>query len=277
MPATRIVIKGYAMRMTIVFLLAAITLAGCDNNQNSEQPDENSSAGQQDSHTSGQTGELVRILHNLEKTDEQCQKDGCPRVELQWITFENQPALNKAITTQLAGMLVQNEGSSPHDGTIEGLADAFLADASDMAMASEQGWELTASIRRQNRRGDLLTLRMDSYEYTGGAHGLPNVQYFHWDLARQQKLTLADLLEPGQQATFWKLARSRHEQWLDQEKLDQAFRDSWPFDRTDNVYFDKDGLVLHYNVYHIAPYAMGQPTLTIPYEQLDGIVRGKYL
>ena len=35
--------------------------------------------------------------------------------------------------------------------------------------------------------------------------------------------------------------------------------------------------MLHYNVYHIAPYAMGQPTLTIPYEQLDGIVREKYL
>ena len=146
-----------------------------------------------------------------------------------------------------------------------------------MAMASKQGWELNATIKRQTRRGDLLTLRMDRYEYTGGAHGQPGVQYFHWDLARQQKLTLADLLEPGKKQAFWELARHQHQQWLDKEELDQAFRDSWPFDPTDNVYFGKSGLVLHYNVYHIAPYAMGQPELTIPYEKLDGIVRGKYL
>lgn len=267
------------MRMTFVFLLAAALLAGCDNNDQDADPPGamQDAAGQQTGNAQGNSNELVRILHTLEKTDAQCQDDGCPRVELEWITFENQPVLNEAITTQLATMLVQNQGSTPHDGTIEGLVDSFLADASDMAMASRQGWELNATIKRQSRRGDLLTLRMDSYEYTGGAHGQPSVQYFHWDLARQQKLTLDDLLEPGQQQAFWELARRQHQQWLDEEKLDQAFRDSWPFDRTDNVYFGKDGLVLHYNVYHIAPYAMGQPTLTIPYEQLDGIVRGKYL
>lgn len=266
------------MRMTFVLLLAAALLAGCDNNQDNDPSGaKQDAADQQTGNAQENAGELVRILHTLEKTDEQCQGDGCPRVELEWITFENQPTLNQAITTQLAGMLVQNQGNSPHDGTIEGLVDAFLADASDMAMASRQGWELNATIKRQSRRGDLLTLRMDSYEYTGGAHGQPGVQYFHWDLARQQKLTLDDLLEPGQQQAFWELASSQHQQWLDEEKLDQAFRDSWPFDRTDNAYFGKDGLVLHYNVYHIAPYAMGQPMLTIPYEKLDGVVRDKYL
>lgn len=267
------------MRIRFLFLLAAAMLAGCDNNtQDSDSPDAKAgTTSQQSDNVPGNTGELIRILHTLKKTDEQCQGDGCPRVELEWITFENQPTLNDAITTQLAGMLVQNQGSSPHDGTIEGLVDAFLADASDMAMASRQGWELNATIKRQGRRGDLLTLRLDSYEYTGGAHGQPGVQYFHWDLARQQELGLDDLLEPGRQEAFWELARSRHQQWLDEENLDQAFRDSWPFDRTDNAYFSKNGLVLHYNVYHIAPYAMGQPELTIPYEKLDGIVRGKYL
>lgn len=267
------------MRMTFVFLLAAALLAGCDNNDQNTGPSDakQGPSSQQSGNGKGNTGELVRILHTLEKTDAQCQDDGCPRVQLEWLTFENQPVLNQAITTQLAAMLVQNQGNTPHDGTIESLVDAFLADASDMAMASRQGWELNATIKRQTRRGDLLTLRMDSYEYTGGAHGQPGVQYFHWDLARQQKLTLNDLLEPGKQLAFWELARSQHQKWLDEENMDKAFRDSWPFDRTDNVYFGKDGLVLHYNVYHIAPYAMGQPTLTIPYEQLGGIVREKYL
>ena len=107
------------MRMTFVFLLAAALLAGCDNNNQDTDP---SAAKQGTADAQGHTGELVRILHTLEKTDEQCQGDGCPKVNLAWITFENQPTLNEAITTQLAGMLVQNQGSTPHDGTIESLS-----------------------------------------------------------------------------------------------------------------------------------------------------------
>ena len=72
-------------------------------------------------------------------------------------------------------------------------------------------------------------------------------------------------------------ARARYHPGLNKENLDQAFRDSWPFDKTDNVFFTDKGLVLQYNVYHIAPYAMGQPTLTIPYSDLDGILRAPYL
>ena len=119
--------------------------------------------------------------------------------------------------------------------------------------------------------------QLETYEYTGGAHGLPSVQYFHWDLAKQQSVKLGDLLVPGQQSAFWEKAREQHTAWLDEENLDQTFRDSWPFDKTDNVFFNDKGMVLQYNVYHIAPYAMGQPTLTIPYAELEGIVRGQYL
>ncbi|MEE2869056.1 MAG: RsiV family protein, partial [Pseudomonadota bacterium] len=77
--------------------------------------------------------------------------------------------------------------------------------------------------------------------------------------------------------TFWALARDAHTQWLDQQKLDQNFRDSWPFDQTDQAYFSEQGLVLLYNVYHIAPYAMGQPELTLRYDALEGVIRDTYL
>ena len=267
------------MRMTFLLLLATALLAGCDDPDAPAKPADNPpTTNKSDAAQTGAAPEtLVRIVHTLNKTDEQCDADGCPKVDLQWLTFENQPALNDAITQNLAAMLIQDEGNATHDGTIEGLADAFLQDASDMAMASEQGWELNATVKKQGRRGDLVTLSMETYEYTGGAHGLPSVQYFHWDLAKQQSVKLGDLLVPGQQSAFWEKAREQHTAWLDEENLDQAFRDSWPFDKTDNVFFSDEGMVLQYNVYHIAPYAMGQPTLTIPYAELEGIVRGQYL
>jgi hypothetical protein len=271
------------MRITLILLIASALLAGCEDSNAPAKPtakstDSAAAIKNPAANPKGATPQtLVRNVHALEKTDEQCDADGCPKVDLQWLTFENQAELNDSITQHLAAMLIHNEDNPSHDVRIEDLADAFLQDASDMAMASRQGWELTATVKKQGRRGDVITLSMETYEYTGGAHGLPSVQYFHWDLAKQQSVKLNDMLVPGQQAAFWEKAREQHTAWLNKENLDQAFRDSWPFDKTDNVFFTDKGLVLQYNVYHIAPYAMGQPTLTIPYSDLDGILRAPYL
>ena len=262
------------MRMTIVFLLGVILLAGCDSNNDPSPTATGDTASP--STAANSPGQLVRVLHNLDRTVPQCDGEHCARVSIEWITFEDQPELNQAIENRLAAVLVQQEGNATHDGTIEGLAEAFLADAADMAMGS-QGWSLSARLSKESRRGDLLTLRIESHEYTGGAHGNPAVTFFHWDLARQQRLALDDLIVPGQQDTFWALARDAHTQWLDQQKLDQNFRDSWPFDQTDQAYFSEQGLVLLYNVYHIAPYAMGQPELTLRYDALEGVIRDTYL
>jgi hypothetical protein len=262
-----------------MLLLATVLLAACEDPDVPAKPTESSAPTDKPATskkaTTPQT--LEGVVHTLEKTDEQCDADGCPKVNLQWLTFKSQTELNDAITQHLASMLIQDEDNATHNVTIESLADAFLQDASDMAMASKQSWELSATVEKQGRRGDLVTLSMETYEYTGGAHGMPSVQYFHWDLAKQQKVALNDLLVPGQQSAFWEKARQQHSVWLDKKSLDQAFRDSWPFDKTDDVFFTDKGLVLQYNVYHIAPYAMGQPTLTIPYADLEGILRGAYL
>lgn len=262
------------MRITMALLLSILLLAGCDNAQ---EPGDNQAEIAPRNTSAPHPHNPVRIRIELKKSAAQCDGDGCPQVRIAWLNYEEQPVLNKAIETRLASMLVRMEGDAVHDGSIEGLADAFLADATDIAMAPEQGWELRATVKQQRCENGLLTLSMESYEYTGGAHGQPNVGYFHWDLDRQQWLTLEDLLVPAENDTFWALAKQAHEDWLNQQELDDTFRESWPFEKTDDVYFNGKGLVLQYNVYHIAPYAMGQPKLVLPYDALKGIVREKYL
>ena len=262
------------MRMTMALLLGFLLLSGCDN---TKEPGTNQADNDANRTPATPIHKPTRIRIELKKSAPQCEGDGCPHVHIAWLNYEKQPVLNKAIETRLASMLVRMEGDATHDGSIEGLADAFLADAADIAMASEQGWELSATVKQQRCENGLLTLSMESYEYTGGAHGQPNVGYFHWDVDNQQWLQLNDLLIPGQQEHFWGLAQQAHTNWLDDQDLDDNFRDSWPFEKTDDVFFNDKGMVLQYNVYHIAPYAMGQPQLTLPYEQLAGIVRENYL
>lgn len=262
------------MRMTMALLLGFLLLSGCDN---TKEPGTNQAKSDTSNTPAKTTHKPTRIRIELKKSAPQCEGDGCPHVHITWLNYEKQPVLNKAIETRLASMLVRMEGDATHDGSIEGLADAFLADAADIAMASEQDWELSATVKQQRYENGLLTLSMESYEYTGGAHGQPNVGYFHWDVVNQQWLQLNDLLVPGQQEAFWAQAQQAHTNWLDAQDLDDNFRDSWPFEQTDDAFFNKKGLILQYNVYHIAPYAMGQPQLTLPYDALKGVVRETYL
>ena len=146
------------MRITLILLIASALLAGCEDSNAPAKPtakstDSAAAIKNPAANPKGATPQtLVRNVHALEKTDEQCDADGCPKVDLQWLTFENQAELNDAITQHLAAMLIHNEDNPSHDVRIEDLADAFLQDASDMAMASRQGWELTATVKKQGRR-----------------------------------------------------------------------------------------------------------------------------
>ncbi|EKF74313.1 hypothetical protein A11A3_08940 [Alcanivorax hongdengensis A-11-3] len=259
------------MRMTLVVLLALAALAGCDNSQ--DKPD-----------TPGDTpqpttvpAQLSTEQHRLDKTLSNCSGDYCPQVSIQWVTVDNQPDLNRALMAHLAGMLQNGEEEPSLSATPQQLAADFIQEAEKLPVADQQNWELTGSSTLLSRTGDLVTFALESYEFTGGAHGMPGIAYFHWDLANGKAAGLADLVEDGKVQAFWKLASQSHAQWLKQHKLDQTFQQSWPFTKTSNLYLGDEGVVLHYNVYQIAPYAMGQPQLVVPYSQLDGILKPEYM
>src|SRR5690606_15337591 len=71
---------------------------------------------------------------------------------------------------------------------------------------------LQASVKRQS--GDLVVLQIDSYQYTGGAHGVPATQYLNCLRSRQQVLSLEDVLVPGQRAAYGQALRRAHQRWL---------------------------------------------------------------
>ncbi|MGB7757978.1 MAG: hypothetical protein WBL23_18155 [Salinisphaera sp.] len=48
----------------------------------------------------------------------------------------------------------------------------------------------------------LIILRLDTYTFLGGAHGMPVTRYLVIDTGRKQILTLHDMLRPGQHRAF---------------------------------------------------------------------------
>ncbi|HBM30178.1 MAG TPA: DUF3298 domain-containing protein, partial [Halomonas sp.] len=51
----------------------------------------------------------------------------------------------------------------------------------------------------------------------------------------------------------------------------------WPLSKSRNIAPLEDRWEVTYNVYDIAPYAAGQPTLTLPLEALKGVAKPRYL
>ena len=58
---------------------------------------------------------------------------------------------------------------------------------------------------------------------------------------------------------------------------DKEFVAFWQFQPTRNIALLRDRVLLKYDVYSIAPYASGHPELSIPKEQLRGILKPQYL
>lgn len=252
----------------IPFAIAVFTtllLAGCDRQiQTAAAPDSHRET-------------LERRTPGCSENGENNNKE-CASVTVEWEVFKGRPALNNAIRERLVRQLRGNGEEGQSMDSLEAVADAFLAEAArSPAATSAARWQLTGEAKRLSQRGDLLTVAIHSYTYTGGAHGLPVTRWLNWDLAVDKPVSLQQLLQPGRGEDFWRRAEEAHRRWLEKQDADGDFRRIWPFQKTADFRFDGDGMVLLYGVYQLAPYASGQVELAVPWKELRGVVRSEYL
>ena len=204
--------------------------------------------------------------------------DDCASVTIRRAVFADHPALNDAIYAQLLSQLQGNGESddAPLD-SLEKVAQKFLDDSAAVQVDSAAQWQLNGDAKQLARNGELLTIVINSYLYTGGAHGMPVSRWLNWDLAQEKALSLKDVIVPGEEQSFWKLAEAAHGQWLESQQVDDDFQNNWPFTQSDDFRITEAGLVLLYGVYTLGPYSMGEVELTVPREKLVGVIRESYL
>lgn len=116
----------------------------------------------------------------------------------------------------------------------------------------------------------LVSLYFDQYEYAGGAHGL-TVRYSDtWNLEKSKRHEMGDffphknnyreyVLQVIDKQIEYRIANEGAMFFDDYEKLKKENF------KANNYYLTKEGLVIFFQHYDIAPYAAGLPTFTIPY------------
>lgn len=77
-----------------------------------------------------------------------------------------------------------------------------------------------------------------------------------------------------------KKAHEKFKAWVIESKLANSveeYEQAWKFTLSDNFYLSSQGLILQYGEYEIGPYVVGLPRLTIPYDQLQTVLKKQYL
>jgi len=114
----------------------------------------------------------------------------------------------------------------------------------------------------------ILSLTVDMYQYTGGAHGFTTRKAYNYNLETGAQITYKDIF--GQKIDYASVIvnevvsqiQARPEDFFpDAVETVKTFTDEQPF------YLTNDGIVMYYGLYEIAPYASGIQEFLIPFSK----------
>lgn len=146
-------------------------------------------------------------------------------------------------------------------------ADAFVAEAQAKAKKRdgkvEHSYEFDGTFLVTFNREGVLSIVTDSYEYTGGAHGITAREGFTFSLKDGKQLSLDSLLNSSSGA------KNKLDKMLKEKANKDGNNDGFNGLKEDpDFYVMENGITIFFQQYEIAPYAAGFPTYTFNFNDL---------
>ncbi len=210
----------------------------------------------------------------LKRTKPDCKGSECPVLNFKRLTFTGYDRFNAFLEQTLLSLALVETNQEKAFRDLPELELYFFKTAKprhEIALAS--------SVKYMS--DEVVVVQLDSYIFTGGAHGISTTQYLNWLPKTDKLLTLESMLLPGKMPAFEEALKKQHALWLKKNPLAKddpaAYNKLWPFEPSDNVALLENGLAVTYDPYRLAPYSFGKPTIYIPYRDLKGILRPEVL
>lgn len=206
-----------------------------------------------------------------------------PRVQLQIpqadTTLQLGRTINTALQDEIIALLAFDEAMAIQ--SIPEAVSSFSAGYTELIenFDGTPEWEaiITADISYEDAH--LLSIRMQSYLFTGGAHGFEEVRYLNFDKRRGRVIEGMNMFTNF--APVLTLAE-------DMFRISQAIPMGGDINSTgfmfegdqfhlpETIGFDTHGMVLHYNQYEVASYADGPIVVTLPWAEVVPLLRKRY-
>jgi hypothetical protein len=231
-------------------------------------------------------GPVLRYeMQSLSRTSGICDSAGRPCVSIRFsypaVARSASPSSIDSITAyiddQMFASLEDAERVLPFDSIASGLIEQY-SDLTEEFADYRSPWMVERSCSILADTAGLISIRFEETSYLGGAHGMQIVRLASFDASSGKQLTYDDLFRPGYEGDFalaaekqFRVARSIP----DTKSLADAgfWIEEGKFEPPQNFAVGSSGLILNYNPYEIAPYALGPTEVRIPFAVLKDIVR----
>ena len=150
---------------------------------------------------------------------------------------------------------------------IEKRYTSFKEDFEDSAIK----WDVNISGEVVYKSPEIITVGLDSYTFTGGAHGNSVITLLNFNSSTGQLLTIEDLFTDKTKLTA--IVKSKLDKEINLNSSNDSYFFSDGFKLPENIGFSDDGVIFLYNTYEIASYAQGVTEFTIPYEDIQDMLK----
>jgi hypothetical protein len=181
-------------------------------------------------------------------------------------------SVNTAVREEIIELLDYDQESDARDipGAIDAFQEGFQKLQEDFP-EELTGWEASVEAMKTYEDQFLLTIEMNTYIFTGGAHGYPATRFLNFEKKTGKELDANDLLKDRSAfSDFAETAfRKQYQIAADAPINSTGFMfEEDRFELPQNMGLTAEGLVLHYNPYEAASYADGALVLKFPLEEI---------
>jgi hypothetical protein len=256
------------MSKLFLFLAAAFLFCSCSNSKPTQ-------LSQDSVNTDTAVYSIKSIIENDEDCDSTLSKD-CRIVDITYPEFENQPALNDSINERIQKIYTTETSY----GSVSDMVQGFMADYRNFKTDlnfNNRVYNLMSKTRVLSN-DQLVSLKTESYIYTGGAHGGSFVAFINWDPQARKQISIQDVLKPDTYDSLQVIAEKifrKNEGISSTDPLKQYFFEDNTFVLNENYLFTPEGIKYLYNEYEIKPYSSGRTELLIPYDSIRNLLKPK--
>lgn len=181
-------------------------------------------------------------------------------------------AINTAISEEIIALLIFEEETE-----ISELKDAIISFNKGyfdlQALYDDEATDWQARIKGEVTYEDaeILTVALDAYLFTGGAHGYTTKRFLNFDKKKGVELENWQLFKNEEDFRMYAETVFREKEHIPQDK--PINHTGFMFEQDtfylpENIGFTKDGLKLRYNQYEVAPYSDGPIEIVLSQDQV---------
>jgi hypothetical protein len=226
------------------------------------------------------TDTLSYTIERLSQQEANCIGDTCTEIKINFVQFDNgsnSPALEQLNQNILNGLRGEEYTN------VVAYINGFMSDyeAAKVAYGNTRHWDEERNQRVVFNHPKLIGLVTNNYAFRGGAHPTYSTIFDNYDPRVGEELSWKDLMQAEQVEAMTDLGE---EYFRSAFKIptSEALEDSeYQFEKgifylPDNFIFNQNGITFLYPLYEIAPYVMGEQEFTIPYKDIQPMLKAEY-